>query len=173
MSHVNITMTQTQFSVFFLLLSTLFVRGGVRSTMLNAVNLGLRPQTAGTQIRCFNYQISKTNNKSALDRDTCGKHTCWGIKNVVGKVFYHRPYVVSLTPIGYCYISAWMEEKSGISIGCFGLERFFFTVATGTRCACLMAWLNPFSKTKICSVLRWPSECLSPAFEFLIIFYES
>lgn len=109
MSHVNITMTQTHFSMFFLLLSTLFVRGGVRSTMLNAVNPGLRPQTAGTQICCFNYQISKTNNKSALDRDTSGKQTCWGLTGGYRRilnlkdgwtslhVLYNRPYAVILT----------------------------------------------------------------------------
>lgn len=116
-------------------LSTLFVRGGVHSTMLNAVNLGLRPQTAGTQICCFNYRISKTNNKSALDRNTCGKQTCCGIRGGYRcflnlkdgwkgpHVFYDRPYV-SLTLMGYCSISKLMDEKSGISIGCFGIERF-------------------------------------------------
>lgn len=109
MSHVNITMTQTHFSMFFLLLSTLFVRGGVYFTMLNAVNPGLRPQTAGTQICCFNYQISKTNNKSALDRDSSVKQTRWGLpggyysrivnlKDVWKSLYvlYNRPYRILL-----------------------------------------------------------------------------
>lgn len=92
------------FDVFFLLLSSLFVRGGVHSTMLNAVNPGLRPQTTGTQICCFNYQISKTNNESALDRDTSVKQTRWGLtggyRRILNlkdcwkclRVFYNRPY---------------------------------------------------------------------------------
>lgn len=65
---------------FLLLLSTLFMVGGVHSTMLNAVNPGLRPQTTEIQIcSCLNYQISKTNNKSALDRDAGGKQTSSGL----------------------------------------------------------------------------------------------
>lgn len=161
MSHVNITMTQTHFSMFFLLLSTVFVRGGVHSTMLNAVNPGLRPQTAGTQICCFNYQISKTNNKSALDRDTSGKLTCWGgglqevivilwIWKMVGKV---HMYCITGRPcnhfdsIGYCYTSAWMEEKSGISSGCFAIERFICCCHWNKVCL-FNARLNPSARQR-------------------------
>lgn len=54
--------------------------GGVHSTMLNAVNPGLRPQTTEIQIcSCLNYRISKTNNTSALDRDAAGKQTTSGL----------------------------------------------------------------------------------------------
>ena len=53
---------------------------GVHFTMLNAVNPGLRPQTTEIQIcSCLNYRISKTNNKSAFDRDAGGKQTTSGL----------------------------------------------------------------------------------------------
>lgn len=66
--------------IFPCFLSTLFKGGGAHSTMLNAVNPGLRPQTTEIQIcSSLNYQISKTNNKSALDRDAGGKQTTSGL----------------------------------------------------------------------------------------------
>lgn len=184
MSHVNITMTQTLFSMFFLPLSTLFVRGGVHSTMLNAVNPGLRPQTAGTQICCFNYQISKTNNKSALDRDTSGKQTRWGLTGGYRRilnlkdgrksphVLYNGPYVVILT-VQDTVIPLWYWKRSQeFQMAVLGL-RDLFCCGHWNKVCLFNARLNPTSKTKICSVLRWPSECFSPAFEVLIIFYES
>lgn len=48
--------------------------------MLNAVNPGPRPQTTEIQIcSCLNYRLSKTNNKSDLDRDASGKQTTSGL----------------------------------------------------------------------------------------------
>lgn len=75
---VYITGHKLIFPCFFL--SSLFKGGGVHSTMLNAVNPGLRPQTTEIQIcSCLNYRISKTNNTSALDRDAAGKQTTSGL----------------------------------------------------------------------------------------------
>lgn len=60
-------------------LSSLFNGGGLHSTMLSAVNPGLRPQTTEIQIcGCLNYWISKTNNKPAFDRDAAGEQTTSG-----------------------------------------------------------------------------------------------
>lgn len=82
MSHsiISVCITKTQTHLFMFFLSTLFTGGGVHSTMLNAVNPGLRTQTTEIQIcSCLNYQISKTNNTSAIDRDVGGKQTTSGL----------------------------------------------------------------------------------------------
>lgn len=139
------------FFCFFLLLSTLFVRGGVHSTMLNAVNPGLRPQTAGTQICCFNYQISKTNNKSALDRDTSGKPTRWGLTGGYRRVPFLKARRKS--PHVFYTQSFWQYRKllylcvNGREVRNFKWLfwdwEVYFTVAFGTRCACLMHDLIP------------------------------